>query len=609
MPDCKSGRTGNDVARTLRRTMDGQDGCRIANPAGQEPNNGKSVIQLFSYSIIHQVMSKTKALRFFLLLLICLCWQQSQAQNEQHFEISKQLDIFNALVKEVEMFYVDSVEVDKMVRRGIDAMLRSLDPYTEYIPEQEIEKLKTVATGEYGGVGAYISQRDEGVYITELYAGMPAETAGLKAGDIFLKIDSMDVSKFSSDRVSELLKGVPNTKLTVMIRRPNENNTRTFELIRKQVYINPVIHYGVYGDKTGYIYQNGFNDKCAQAVKAAFEDLKQNHQINSLILDLRNNSGGLLESAVQIANLFIPKGEEIVSTRGKINQRDRIYRTSLNPVDTIIPMVVLINGHSASSSEILGGTLQDFDRAVIVGERSFGKGLVQVSRELPFEGMLKVTTSKYFIPSGRCIQQMDYSNRNRDGSVSAIPDSLTSVFYTANGRPVHDGGGLYPDFEVKEPVSPRILEYLLMDISLFDYITEWVQAHPSIPPVEEFVYPDDDYEYFKTWLKNKNFSYDRYSELMLKNLKEVAEFEGYLDENQTLFAEMEAKLTPDLDKDLEQFKKQIKQLISVEIVKRYYFQEGEMIEMLKNDPVLEKALSVLADQELYRQTLSMAIEN
>jgi len=298
-------------------------------------------------------MSKIIKVGIVLLLVICVCCQKSYAQDAQHFEISKQLDIFNAIVKEVEMFYVDSIEVDKMVKRGINAMLRGLDPYTEYIPEEEIEKINTVTTGEYGGIGAVISQREEGVYISEPYAGMPAQVAGLKAGDIFLKIDSIDVSKFTSSRVSELLKGVPNTKLTITVQRPGEKNTRRFELVRKQVYIEPVIHYGVYGDKTGYIYQNGFSEKTAIAVKTAFEDLKQNHQISSLILDLRNNTGGILEAAVQIANLFVPKGREIVSMLGSNTQRDRIYRTSLNPVDTIIPVAVLINGGSASSSEIL----------------------------------------------------------------------------------------------------------------------------------------------------------------------------------------------------------------------------------------------------------------
>ncbi|MDR0794556.1 MAG: S41 family peptidase [Tannerella sp.] len=554
-------------------------------------------------------MPKIKTNRIFFLLIVWVCAQTINAQDERRFETSKQLDIFNAIVKEVEMFYVDSVEVDKMVRQGVDAMLRGLDPYTEYFPEQDVDKLTSIATGEYGGIGAYIRLRNEGVIITEPFEGMPAQLAGLKAGDLILAIDTIDVSKFSSDRVSELLKGAPNSKLTVTVRRPGEKNTRKFDIIRKQVSLNPITYYGVYGNKTGYICQEGFNEKTAQAVKTAFEDLKQNQQINSLILDLRNNGGGILEAAVQIANLFVPKGQEIVSTRGKINQRDRIYRTSLNPVDTIMPIAILINGISASSSEILAGALQDLDRAVLIGERSFGKGLVQTPRELPYDGMVKITISKYFIPSGRCIQQMDYSHRNPDGTVSAIPDSLTSVFYTSKGRPVRDGGGLRPDFEVEEPKMPTMMYYLsqrspIADLSLFDYVTEWVQAHPTIPPAEEFVYPDEDYESFKTYLKNKKFTYDRQSERVLKSLKEIAGVEGFLDENQALFDEMEAKLTPDLDRDLERYKDQVKQIISEEIVNRYYFQRGEMIEILKNDPVLEKALRVLEDQELYRMTLS-----
>jgi len=541
----------------------------------------------------------------FVLLILCAGWKSVKAQDDRHFEVSKQLDIFNAIVKEVEMFYVDSVEVDKMVRRGIDAMLKGLDPYTEYFPEQDVDKLTSIATGvEYGGIGAYIRQRDEGVYITEPFEGMPAQLAGLKAGDIFKKIDATDVSNLPSDRVSELLKGVPNSKLTVTIQRPGEKNTRKFEITRKQVTLDPITYYGVYGDGTGYICQEGFSEKTAQAVKAAFEDLKQNHQITSLILDLRSNGGGILDAAVQIANLFVPKGKEIVSTRGKISQRDRIYRTSLNPIDTVIPIAILIDGNSASSSEILAGALQDMDRAVLIGERSFGKGLVQSPRELPYDGMVKITISKYFIPSGRCIQQMDYSHRNADGSVSAIPDSLTSVFYTSKGRPVRDGGGLRPDFEVEEPAMPTMLYYLYTDLALFDYVTEWVQAHPKIPPPAEFEYPDADYEAFKTYLKSKNFTYDRQSEKMLKNLMEVAKFEGFLDNDSTLFAALEAKLIPDLDRDLERHKEHVKKMISTEIVKRYYFQKGAAVERLKNDVVLEKALSVLNDQELYRLTLS-----
>ncbi|MDR0844964.1 MAG: S41 family peptidase [Tannerella sp.] len=531
-------------------------------------------------------------------------WKPVQAQEDNRFEVSKQLDIFNSLLKEVEMFYVDSLEVEKSVRRGIDAMLRGLDPYTEYIPEQEMEKLTLITTGEYGGIGAIIRQKDGGVVIAEPYEGMPAQLAGLKAGDKILAIDSIDVTRENDSRVSELLKGVPNSKVTLKIQRPGEKKSRKVEIVRKQITTNQVVYYGVRGDHTGYIYLSGFKEKSAAEVKAAFEDLKQNYQITSLILDVRNNPGGLLDAAVQIVNFFVPKGQEVISTRGKVKQRDRVYRTPLEPVDTVMPIAILINGQSASSSEILCGSLQDMDRAILVGERSYGKGLVQASRDLPYEGKLKITMSKYFLPSGRCIQQMDYSHRYTDGSVTAIPDSLTSVFYTTKGRPVRDGGGVRPDFEVEEPNTPSMMYYLVGDNNLFDYITNWAQAHKTIPPVEEFVYSDEDYEKFKAFIKGKNFTYDRQSERILKSLKEVADFEGYLEGDTTIFTALETKLVPDLDKDLVRYKDQIKKLISSEIIKRYYYQKGEVIESLKGDETLEKALSVLSDIELYRKTLS-----
>lgn len=551
-------------------------------------------------------MSKIKSVAISC-LLICVALSNStymQSQTDNRFEASKQLDIFNAIVKEVEMFYVDSIEVDKMVRRGIDAMLKGLDPYTEYYPEQDVEGFKTIVTGEYGGVGAYIRKQDDGVVIMEPMEGQPAQQAGLKAGDIILAIDTIDVSQASSERVSELLKGVPNTKITLKIKRPGEKKLLKVDIIRKQVVVDQVMYSGVQGENTGYIYLNSFTDKSAQEVKTAFENLKQQHNIGSLILDLRNNGGGTLEAAVQIVNFFVPKGKEVLSTRGRISQRDRIYRTSLEPIDTVIPMAVLINGGSASSSEIVCGALQDMDRAVLVGQRSFGKGLVQSPRELPYNGMVKITMSKYYIPSGRCIQKMDYSHQNEDGKVMEIPDSLTSVFYTSNGRPVRDGGGIRPDIEVEEDKTPTMLYYLVSDIALFDYVTEWVLKHKTIPPVHEFVYSDEDYEGFKTYLKEKNFTYDRQSEKFLNNLKEVADIEGYLAEDSTIFNALEAKLKPDLDKDLERYKEEIKKLISIEIVKRYYYQKGEIMESLKDDKVVEEALRVLDDQTLYRNTLS-----
>ena len=527
-----------------------------------------------------------------------------QAQTENRFEVSKQLEILNALVKEVEMFYVDSVETEKMVRRGIDAMLRGLDPYTEYYPEQESDNMKLIVTGEYGGVGAYIRARDGGVIISEPFEGMPAAKAGLKAGDRILKIDTVDVTKATTERVSELLKGVPNSKITLKIERKGEKKPMKVEVTRKQVALKQVVHYGVYGDHTGYIYLDGFKERSADEVQAALDDLKKNHHITSLILDLRDNGGGLLSSAVQIVNFFVPKGREVLSTRGKLRQWDHTYRTTLDPIDSVIPLAVLINGNSASSSEIVSGALQDMDRAVLIGNRSFGKGLVQSPRELPYDGQIKITTSKYYIPSGRCIQQLDYSHRNADGSVSAIPDSLTSIFYTAIGRPVRDGGGIRPDFEMEEKKSPTMLFYLVNGYVLFDYVTDWVRAHPTIAPARDFVFPDADYEAFKKYVKDAGFTYDRQSEKAMKNLKEVAELEGFLAEDSAAFNALEARLKPNLDRDLDRYKEDIKKLIATEIVKRYYYQEGALIESLKDDKTLQKALEVLADQELYKKTLS-----
>ena len=530
--------------------------------------------------------------------------------KDNRFDVSKNLDIFNALVKEVEMFYVDTVDVEKTVRRGINAMLGGLDPYTEYIPEEEMGDFKQMVTGEYGGIGSYIRQRNKngGAMIAEPFEGMPAAEAGLKAGDMILAIDTIDVSKMQSDKVSELLKGVPNSKMTLTIQRPGEKKPRKFEIMRKKVLVDQVTWYGVRNDSVGYIYLKGFTDKSAQEVKDAFIDLKKNHNIKSLVLDLRNNGGGILDGAVQIVGMFTPKGTEVVSTKAKNPAMNRTYRTPVEPIDTVMPIAVLINGGSASAAEILSGGLQDMDRAVLVGQRSFGKGLVQAPRELPYNGSLKVTISKYYIPSGRCIQQMDYTHRKEDGSVEAIPDSLTSVFYTKNGRPVRDGGGVRPEFEVEEPKMPTMMYYLAVDTVLMDYVTEWVQKHKTIPPVEEFELSDEDFEAFKAYASEKKFTYDRQSEKALKNLKEVAEFEGYLNEDSTLFKALEEKLTPNLNRDFDRFKKEVKKLLSAEIVKRYYYQKGELIFNLRDDEVLDKALEVLADPEMYRKALEKPSE-
>jgi carboxyl-terminal processing protease len=488
--------------------------------------------------------------------------------------------------------------------------LKGLDPYTEYISEDEMEQLKFLTTGEYGGIGAYIRYREGGTVITEPFEGMPAAEAGLKAGDMIVAIDTVDATGLSSDKeVSELLKGVPNTKMTLKVRRPGEKKVRNFDIVRKQVIVEQVAYYGVYGG-TGYIYLKSFTDKSAQEVKTAFEKMKKDYQIESLILDLRDNGGGILEGAVQIVNLFVPKGKEVLTMKGRVSQWDRTYRTYNEPIDTVMPIAVLINGASASASEIVSGALQDMDRAVLVGQRSFGKGLVQSPRDLPYDGKVKITTNKYYIPSGRCIQQLDYSHRNPDGSVAAIPDSLTSVFYTENNRPVRDGGGIRPDFEIEEEKIPTMLYYLYADKDyiLFDYVTNWVSKHKTIPPAEDFVYSDEDYESFKKHIIEKNFEYDRQSGKALDALKEVAEFEGFTGEDSTLFIALEEKLKPNPERDLERYRKEIKALISSEIVKRYYYQRGEIKHNLRDDNTFKKALDMLKDRDLYNKTLNPSPE-
>ena len=541
----------------------------------------------------------------YILCALLLCNFSTAFAQSNRFEISKQLSVFNAIVKEVEMFYVDTVDVEKTVRKGIDAMLSGLDPYTVYYPEENMDEFKMMTTGEYGGMGAYVRLRSEGkgTIITEPFEGMPAALAGLKAGDYILAIDTLDVSNYTSDKVSEALKGVPNTTMKLKIQRPGVEKPLYFDITRKKVVINQVVWYGVRGEGVGYIALKSFTDKSAQEVREAFLDLKKNHKITSLILDLRNNGGGVLDAAVEIVGMFVPEGTEVLSTKGKIKQFDRTYQTNQKPIDTEIPLAVLLNGGSASASEIVSGALQDTDRAVLIGQRSFGKGLVQSTRDLPYNGKVKVTISKYYIPSGRCIQQMDYSHRKADGSVAAIPDSLTSVFYTAKKRPVRDGGGIRPDFEVKEPKMATMMYYLLTDYVLFDFATSWVQKHPEIAPIDSFEVSDEDFDAFKAYAKEKDFKYDRQSEKRLKELKEVAEFEGYLEDDSTLFAALEAKLTPDIERDFDRNKVAVKRMLAAEIVKRYYYQKGELLQNLKDDKVLDKAIEVLKDEELYNKTL------
>ena len=537
-------------------------------------------------------------------------------EDDRNFQISKNLDLFNSMFKELDMFYVDTLNPEKVIQNGVEGMLALTDPYTEYYPEEEISSLKEMTTGKYGGIGAairYYEAKDR-IAVVEPTEGMPAAEAGVKAGDIILSVGGKEMTRGTmkpqdfSQKVSDALRGEPGTSFMLKVMRPlkNDSTILEFKITRKNIRTNPVPYYGMVRDSIGYLALSSFTENSAKDVKKAFIELKA-QGAKSLILDLRDNGGGSLAEAVDIVNFFVPKGQEIVVTKGKLKQAQGSYKTQNEPIDTQIPMAVLVNGASASASEIVSGSLQDLDRAVIIGTRTFGKGLVQTIRPLPYNGTLKVTTSKYYIPSGRCIQAIDYAKKNADGSVARTPDSLTNVFRTAAGREVRDGGGIRPDIEVKGDRVPNIVFYLMNEDIIFDYATRYCWDHPALASVDSFQLTDEDYKEFKKLVKSRDFKYDRQSEKMLKNLKEVAEFEGYMEGAAEEFKALEKKLNHNLDRDLDYFAKQIKGYISQEIVTRYFYQRGAAMERLKEDEDLEKAIEVLHDAERYTQILSAPV--
>ena len=538
------------------------------------------------------------------IVLIAVAFFGFKKGDDRNFQIAKNLDIFNAIVKELDMFYVDTIDPNKTIREGIDNMLYSLDPYTVYYPENDQDELEMMVKGSYGGIGSLIRYNPKLQYtvIAEPYEGMPAAESGLKAGDILLEIDGKDL-KNNSD-VSTLLRGQVGTSFKLKVQRPGVKEPLEFTIVRRSIQMPTIPYYGIMEGQVGYINLSSFSGTPSKDFKNAFLDLKK-QGATSLVIDLRNNGGGLLDQAVEIVNFFVPRGKTIVTTKGKIKQASSTYKTLREPLDTDIPIAVLVNSGTASSSEILSGSLQDLDRAVIVGNRTYGKGLVQVPRSLPYGGNLKITTSKYYIPSGRCVQAIDYAHRNEDGSVARIPDSLTTVFHTAAGREVRDGGGVSPDIEVKQERLPNILYYLVRDNLIFDYATDYCLKHPVIASAEKFELTDADYTDFKNKVKGADFKYDQQSEKILKTLKEAAEFEGYMKEASDEFKALENKLSHNLDRDLDYFSKDIKEMISEEIIKRYYYQRGAIIQQLKGDNELDEAVKILTNPERYQQILSV----
>jgi carboxyl-terminal processing protease len=549
---------------------------------------------------------KFKFIIFFLLFTTAV-----MGQTNHNFEVSKNLEIFNSIYKTLDLYYVDSLQAEKQIDEAINYLLDGLDPYTEYFPEKETRDLETMTTGKYAGIGARISynKAKDRCIINDPYENMPAVNAGIRAGDIIMSIDGKDVNVKGSQAiedytssVSNRLRGDPNTQITLIIQRPGEKDLKTFKFTRAAIQLPAVPYYGMVTDSIGFIFLSTFTKDCAQNVQQALHELKQKGA-RSLILDIRNNGGGLAIEAVNIVNLFVPKGKLILQMKGKTKSANSSYFTRREPEDLQIPLVVLVNGQSASASEITCGALQDLDRAVILGQRTFGKGLVQQPHELPYGGLLKLTTSHYYIPSGRCIQALDYSHRSQDGEVYRTPDSLTHVFHTVAGRKVRDGGGITPDVISKADSLPHLLAYLRISDQFFDFVTQYRIHHTSIAPAAEFSITDQDYQAFKDSLVKSDFTYDRQTYKALQELKKIAHFEGYDKTAAPEIAALEKKLQHNLSGDLDTWEKEIKQLLNKEICNRYYYQKGMIENGFKTDSVLHDAIFLLRHPAEYNKLL------
>jgi carboxyl-terminal processing protease len=512
--------------------------------------------------------------------------------DQKNFEIAKNLEIYYSLFRELNMFYVDDVNPEKLVTTSINEMLNSLDPYTNFISEDQMEDFRFMTTGEYGGIGALISKHHDEIVIAEPYEGFPAQKSGLKAGDIILEIEGKSTAEMNTEDVSNLLKGPAQKPVKIKLQRPGEKRPYTVDVVREKIFIDAVPYYGMIDNDIAYIRLSNFTANCSEDVKKAFLELKKNNP-SALILDVRSNPGGLLMEAVKIVNMFVPKGQEIVSTRGKVKQWDKVYAATSAPIDTTIRLAVLTNRASASASEILAGAIQDVDRGLVIGSRTFGKGLVQTTRDLEYNTKLKVTTAKYYIPSGRCIQALDYAHRNEDGSVGYVPDSLISEFTTKNGRKVYDGGGIVPDIVMEPEKLSNLSAALLTRFLIFDFATKFSNDKEAIAGPEEFEITEDIYDHFGKFLKENDFEYESESEYILDDLIDKAKEEKYYDLAQNEFENLRQKLEPRLDRDIGVFSDEIKSLLKNEIVSRYYYQKGAIRSSLAEDKVINKAVEKL----------------
>ncbi len=524
--------------------------------------------------------------------------------RDNFFEISKNLEIFATLYRELNMFYVDETNPGDLMKTGIDAMLESLDPYTNYITESDIEDFRFMTTGQYGGIGSLIRSVDDGIYISEPYESFPAQKSGLKAGDRILKIDGKSVEGKNQEEISALLKGQSGTDLTITVKRFDE--TLEFAVTREEIKIPDVPYYGMIDEGTGYIRLTSFTRTASKEVKAAFKELKEDHGMEQLVFDLRGNGGGLLMEAVNIVNIFVPKGQEVVRTKGKVSQWERGHKTQNEPVDTEIPLVVLVDEGSASASEIVAGNMQDLDRGVVIGARTFGKGLVQETRPLQYNSRLKLTVAKYYIPSGRCIQKLDYSHRDFDGKVEEVPDSLLKVFTTKGGRQVIDGRGIDPDIVIEDRDYPEVLASLMYENLFFLYATLYAAEHDALPPAADFRMSDEEYAAFTTYLQGKDYQYTTDTEQELDALISAAKREKYYHLAEEEFNILEDKLKQKKNKDLQLFRDDIQKVLENEIVSRYFFQRGRIEATLSSDAAVLEAKNVLSDTGRYRKILEPA---
>lgn len=523
---------------------------------------------------------------------------------DRYFEIAKNLDIFATLFKEVNALYVDDVNPNKLVRTGIDAMLISLDPYTNYIPEDEVEDFRTLNTGQYGGIGAVTRVLGNRTVVTMLMDGYAAQRGGLKIGDEIIKIDHVNLADITREEANHLMKGQIGTEVTLSIKRPGTEKQIDLKFKRERVRLNNVPYFGMVSDDLGYVQLSDFTQEAGKDVRNAVLALKS-EGAKGVILDLRGNPGGLLIEAVNICNLFLPKGKKVVTTKGKVSENNFTYETLNNPIDTEMPVAVLINRGSASASEIVAGTLQDYDRAVIIGEKSYGKGLVQVSRPLSYNSQLKVTTAKYYTPTGRCIQILDYTHRRDDGSVGSIPDSLKRAFKTSTGRTVYDGGGIEPDVATEAEETHALTEILFDRGYFFDYATQYVMTHPTIADARSFSLTDDEFQQFANWMKNKNYSYKSVLEYRLEEFSAEAKKEKYYSDLKNQLESITSSINANKKNDLMLYKDQVKAVLEEEIVSRYYLEKGGVEASFKYDNDMKKAAEVLHDAGRYKTILNI----